>query len=397
MKKMKKSVSELLETVKKDVKEMINNNPYGYSEGISDIAMKIEKTRRYLTKDYETGINHLTNEELDLYKSSISDDAKQQGSQILDTSRKIIEKAKEYRRESNKKTNKVETNILTHAPYFLGGTKKRKEQAKKEGYIKINKKGIHDLTYENKLGHMLTMNDAKTLFALFSMWEDQNYGEWVTFTEYQIIDKLNLQVGGSRYETVRNSLEKLRNTSVVMQDAYDIEIGKRVQTERFDLIIADSSIVDFNKAGDVQSKQYRIQCCPYTEKSIKKGYYTFISIAAFNELEVGSAQALYVLLSGMTSMEKRNKYIRPDGMLEISLQYIYDTLFLEGENFRNKITIEKGCEELKSMDIIRDFKFTKKGRSYDKLIVEQSDWLIDVLKNKKEFPMHQEQLTFSDI
>ncbi|MFD2210173.1 hypothetical protein ACFSMW_10630 [Virgibacillus halophilus] len=40
------------------------------------------------------------------------------------------------------------------------------------------------------------MADAKTLFALFSMWEEENYGEWVSFTEYQIVKNLNMVNGG---------------------------------------------------------------------------------------------------------------------------------------------------------------------------------------------------------
>lgn len=112
------------------------------------------------------------------------------------------------------------------------------------------------MTYQNNLGHMLTMADAKTLIALFSLWEEQDYGEWVTFTEYQIVDRLDMGMGGRQYQLVRNSLDKLRNTSVVFQEAYEIE----------------------------------------------------------------TAQALYVMISGIASMESTSKYIKEDGVYEIHLK-----------------------------------------------------------------------------
>lgn len=124
------------------------------------------------------------------------------------------------------------------------------------------------MTYQNNLGHMLTMADAKTLIALFSLWEEQDYGEWVTFTEYQIVDRLDMGMGGRQYQLVRNSLDKLRNTSVVFQEAYEIE----------------------------------------------------------------TAQALYVMISGIASMESTSKYIKEDGVYEIPLEEVYGTLFLEDRN-----------------------------------------------------------------
>lgn len=396
---MKKSVMELLAHVKREVGDMIEENPYGYIDGIARIAGKIEKSRKYRIKDYEEVINQLTNEELALYKSDMSEEGITRGSQLLDTCKKVIAKAKEYRREKNKKTNRVETNLLTHAPYFVGGSKKRKAQGKKEGFIKIDKDGIRKMTYQNNLGHMLTMADAKTLIALFSLWEEQDYGEWVTFTEYQIVNRLDMGMGGNQYQLVRNSLEKLRNTSVVFQEAYEIETGKRVKTERFDLIIADESTIEYNKSGEVNSKQFRFQFSPHIEKSFKRGYYTFISIAVFNELELEAAQALYVMISGIASAENASDYLKEDGAFVISLDELYGTLYLEDRRPKNKGTVEKGCEELKSIDIIKNYTFIKEGKSFTKLEIEITDWLKDVL-GKKDYIGGGggiKQLTFNDM
>src|SRR5699024_11503482 len=103
-----------------------------------------------------------------------------------------------------------------------------------ERYILIEKGGLRKLTYENDLGIMLTMVDAKTLFALFSLWEEQNYPEWLSFTEYKLLNKMGMSDGGNQYRNIRNSLEKLRNTSVILSDAYDIEKGTREGTNGLD-------------------------------------------------------------------------------------------------------------------------------------------------------------------
>lgn len=44
---IKKSVMELLAHVKQEVGDMIDENPYGYIDGIAKIASKIEKSRKY--------------------------------------------------------------------------------------------------------------------------------------------------------------------------------------------------------------------------------------------------------------------------------------------------------------------------------------------------------------
>src|SRR5690625_369067 len=91
------------------------------------------------------------------------------------------------------------------------------------------------MSYENQSGKLLTTNDAKTLLGLFALWSDQGFGDWVTFTEFQLLRKLNMDTGGRQYEMLRDSLNKLRETSLVLHEAYDKEKGTRFVTERFQL------------------------------------------------------------------------------------------------------------------------------------------------------------------
>src|SRR5699024_7622612 len=139
------------------------------------------------------------------------------------------------------------------------------------GYISIEKGGVRKVSYQHDVGIMLTMADAKTLFALFSLCEEQGFADWITFTEYKLLNKMNLNDGGEQYKNIRNSLEKLRKTSVVMREAYDKEGGKREITNRFKLIIADKFTEDFNYKGEIRAKTYDIQFSPYINTSLKSG------------------------------------------------------------------------------------------------------------------------------
>src|SRR5699024_759055 len=105
--------------------------------------------------------------------------------------------------------------------------RKRKKKGREEGYILIEKGGVRKLSYQNDLGIMLTMADAKTLFALFSLWEEQGFSDWITFTEYKLLNKMNLKDGGEQYKNIRNSIEKLKKTNFINKEKYDKEGGKR--------------------------------------------------------------------------------------------------------------------------------------------------------------------------
>ncbi|MDA1674686.1 replication initiator protein A [Bacillus cereus group sp. TH152-1LC] len=400
--KLKNSVVSLSENAKEVARNLIEKYPELIDKDLEDVendpkvieaAEKIESIKKFKIKDYESVINFFINEKLKLYeikerKGGIVDKTEKT---IFDIGKILIEKTKERRRERNRQTSHFDTNILSHAPFFVGGSRKRKEKAAKEGHILIDKSGLRKMTYQNDLGMLLTCNDAKTLAALFALWGEQGMGETVKFTEYQLLDKLNAGIGGKQYQIIRDSLEKLRNTSVVLQEAYQLSEGKRTITERFQLIIADTFIVDEDEHGRVRSKEYSVAFSPYIHKSFQDGYCTLISLAVFDELETDAAKAIYLMISGMKDMDSNDAFIKLDGTLEIPITPVYETLFLENTKSKNKIVVEKACEELKDIDVISDFYFSGKGRTVNSLVIEPSEWLRDVLSNGAKLGTAMEQ------
>ena len=383
MSKLKKSELKLIEYIEKEVKKMMEDNPFGYVDGIDTLAKKLEENTQFHVKDYKAGINYFLDRELYIYKTEKDQKEVEDKTVVYDVSKRVMEKAIKHRRERNKKTSKVETNLLTHAPYFVGGSRKRKKKGREEGYILIEKGGVRKLSYQNDLGIMLTMADAKTLFALFSLWEEQGFSDWITFTEYKLLNKMNLKDGGEQYKNIRNSLEKLRNTSVVMREAYDKEGGKREITNRFKLIIADKFTEDFNYKGEIRAKTYDIQFSPYINTSLKSGYYSLISLTIFNDLEIETAQGIYLMFVGINNMDRNDKYFNKQGNFEIPLEEVYESLFIESDKHKRKGLIEKGCEELQDVGVLDDFYFKYLKKKNESIVLVLSDWQRSVL-NKKE-------------
>lgn len=392
---------EFLNKITDSVQEELGETKALTEDAVDRIAKKIEKNRKYRVKDYESALAYFRN--ITYYMAEDVERGLGKGNKenldLFEESKRVVVRILENRRARNREISKVDTNILTHAPYFSGGSKKRKQKGKEDGYILIEKQGLRHVTYENETGVMLTMADAKTLFALFSMWEDQGYQDWIRFTEYQLLETLNLKIGGKQYAMVRNSLEKLWNTSIVMEEAYDVKTGTRKETKRFKLIVADKVVEDYNTVGELRSKKYEIQFSNYVNASIEGGYYSLISLAVFNELEIDTAQGLYLMMTGINDMDKNDAYIRQDGCIDIDLEEVYHTLFLESAKYRNRELVERGCEELKEVGVLNDYHFVYKGRSAKRIVLEPSDWHLDVIK-KKETKLEigdSEQLSFEQI
>lgn len=365
----------------------IVENKLGESS-FSETAKKIESMRKYKIKDYDSALSHFLQEQLSLYQQKESNGMVINKTTIetLEVAKKLLETVKEIRRENNRQISKVDTNILTASPFFVGGSRELKKEGKEKGYITFEQGGLRKLTYHNEQGRLLTYNDAKTLFALFALWEDQGQDGYISFTEYQLLNKMNMLDGGNQYKILRESLEKLRSTSVVLQEAYDIESGQRFVTERFPLIIANKFTIDKDNNGNVRSKLYEIQLSPLIYKSMQNGYYSLISLALWDEIETDSGKGIYSMISGICNMESNSEYIREDGSYELPAKLVYDQLKLERPKpSQSKLTVENACQELKNIEIIDEFYFKSEGKRnvVKSLVIKPSNWLIDILSRSK--------------
>ncbi|MED4284749.1 replication initiator protein A [Priestia megaterium] len=354
---------------------------------IEEYAQKVESIKKYRTKDYDKSLSHFLQKEVDIYKDKESNGNNFDKStvKILDTAKKLLAMAKKIRR-NNRQASKVDTNILTASPFFVGRKRELIKQGKERGYISFEHNGVKKLTYENKLGELLTYNDAKTLFALFALWDEQGKDDWLSFTKYQLLNKMNLVDGGRQYQIVHESIEKLKNTWVVLHEAYFIEKGKRDVTKEFPLIIGHNSITESFDNGNLKSTTYEIRFSEFIYKSIQNGNYSLISLALWDEIDSDSGKAIYSMISGISNMEDNSQYLQDD-MFVIPLNVVYKHLKLENPKpAKNREVVEKGCAELQSIEVIKEFNIEKVAPKTFNLVIEPSDWLNNILSKKKVLP-----------
>ncbi|WP_456364196.1 replication initiator protein A [Priestia aryabhattai] len=351
---------------------------------LEEYAHKVASIKKYNTKDYDKSLSHFLQKEVALYKEKESNSKNFEKAKvhIVETSKKLLEMTIKIRR-NNRETSKVDTNILNAPPFFVGRKRELIKQGKEKGYISFEHNGVKKLTYENKLGELLTYNDAKTLFALFALWDEQGNDDWLSFTKYQLLNKMNMVDGGRQYQIVHESIEKLKNTWVILHEAYFVEKRKRDVTKEFPLIIGHNSITDSFENGNLKSTTYEIRFSEFIYKSIHNGNYSLISLALWDEIDSDSGKAIYSMISGISNMEDNSQYLK-DGNFEIPVNTVYNHLKLENPKpAKNKEVVEKGCAELQSIEVIKEYSFEKVGPKTYNLVIEPSDWLNNILSKKK--------------
>src|SRR5699024_2558742 len=118
---MKKSEERLIKKVEKEIKKMLKGDTFDLQDNMDLLAEDLEERNQYRIKDYNFGINYFMNKELNVYKTKKGSEGVEEEARFYEICKKVLELSIKYRRENNKKISKVETNILTHAPYFVGG------------------------------------------------------------------------------------------------------------------------------------------------------------------------------------------------------------------------------------------------------------------------------------
>lgn len=370
--KVEELAEKILQEVEGSLLESANNEDLE-----NEAAKHIESTKSYGTRDFDEAIVYLAQKMGSIVDSTGIINKRQ--FKINELSRRIITKVKDLRAEKNRQINRVDTNLLTHSPFFIGGKRKQVEEGNK---VLIDKNGLKQLTYENHKGKFLSMFDAKTLFALFGIWEDQGKKEWFSFNEYELLQRMNLDRGGGKqYKMVRDSLETLRSTEVVLKEYYEKAKGRTIITKSFYLVTARNLIENEQEDGKIRSREYQFQFSPYILQSLNEGYYSLVSLAILDELKLDSSKGLYITLSALKGMtpEEQSKFYHGDSFYEIPLETLYHHLHLTDIERKNKATIKKACEDLKSLEIISDYKLAGEGRKADSIRLYPSKWFNDLM------------------
>jgi hypothetical protein len=311
---------------------------------------------------------------------------------FFDYSHRIIEKAIELRKESYKKPNfPLNKNLLDHGVYFSRQQERKKAKADildEPRKIIVDKNGLKKLTYQNDNGHLLSIFDTKVFLGLHKIWELNNKNIEFSFTEYQLLDILKLPKGGSSYQHLRKSLNNLYSTSVVLHEfSYDGS-NKTLHTERFHLIEGDakdivfrnndeSLIISSDDEMDIKSVTYNMKFSNYLQDSLNEGFISYISLAMLEDLDIPSAQGLYLMLLSLSTTN--------EGYFEIDIKKIQEHIGLPSDlrPARLKETLEKACIQLKTIDILSDYTLHKDIGKVTYLRMTPSSWFKTLTSNTK--------------
>lgn len=316
----------------------------------------------------------LENEKLTIENEALKNGSTEKLSQKLKRSvfaLELIKVAIEKRDNARKQaTVEVDRNLLQHGVItFAGGRRKsiKNPDAVHENarIIRFDKEGLRRLSYQNDRGQIISEFDTRVFLGLHRLWEKYGRKQSFKFTEFELLQLINVGTGGKDYEQLRESLKTLFATSVVMQTYYKKNQNTTVNTQWFHLIQSKGTTENFNK-GRLYSVEHEIVFSNFLQESLEAGYVSYISLAMLEDLQTQIAQALYLTLSG----EQPNEF----GYYEFPLEQIANHIYLTDTPAKNKGAIERGCNELIQATVAEKFAIESNNKREKVLRIKPADW-----------------------
>lgn len=315
--------------------------------------------------------NELTAVENDLLKKrTLSTNIDSETIKMIDYGLRIINDALEKRKKSYRNPDhQVSTNVLTHGAVLWVGEKNKKDQCKQR-IITVKENNGNKLTYQNDRGRFLSMYDTKVFLALHKIWELKGKQKEFRFTEYELLQQLGGGASGREYNMVKESLENLFNTSVIMQAFYIKQKNKKILTQKFHLVQSQGKLEHTSENDVVYSCEHIIQFSDYLHLSLIEGYVSYISLAMVDDLRGLAAQALYITLCG--------DQLTAEGCFQYGIAELAERIGLSAELplKKHKQTLKKAFEELISTEILHNYIFIKDN---DAVRLYPTDWFKSVV------------------
>lgn len=342
---------------------------------------RIESTGNYKLKEYDDALKHYSEVEPQIWSGEIATLTVEH----IEVIRTLIRETKNKRKEKNKRTSKMDTNLLAGYPFTSSSNRNKNkgglDALKKigEAGIAFARRGIRHIYYQNANGDILNSKDFDVLSALYSMWEDQGNQDKMVFSLYQLQKKLKIEAGGKQVKLLKDSYDKLSNTKVILHYIKETEEGREHTMDRYPLIIGDSIKWLEDNEGNVIRKPIEIAFHPDAYESFKKGEYSLISLDLVLEISSSSGKALYSLISALPNMPEFKLYWK-NGRLVFPLEAIYEHLMLTNKApVKNKKVVDLAAQELKALDIISNYEYELGARNTAVAIsIELSDMIKDI-------------------
>ena len=209
-----------------------------------------------------------------------------------------------------------------------------------------------DMLIEYHTGEILSAMDQKVFMGLQALWKKKGEGQQVVFTYYELANLIGFPTKGSGYRLIDEALNSLFNTRIFLHQTQHTD---ELEVEKQGMYRLISSIQKTNiKKGESNAQFYEVCLGDLVYKSLKQGFYSYISMPLIRDLQSDTAQILYVLLCSLSPRHK---------IIEEELTYFVDMLGMSvARPAIQKNILENAIKELVENKILEGYQIMNEGR-----------------------------------
>ncbi|NHN33154.1 RepB family plasmid replication initiator protein [Paenibacillus agricola] len=280
------------------------------------------------------------------------------------------------KRELNRQSSDhpLDNNIITGG-LFVAASPKPKTLKKYEkidvdtfgsrSYIEIDRKKI---AYKNTRGVVLSQYDGRVFLSVTKNWLLQGRPQTVELELKDIAREMNTTPSGGEYKTIRNSLDNIFATEIIMKEYYDPEIDGIYSTKDFFHIVSNLRWIARTQEEDGKERKVSITFHDRIYNNMLAGNYVFLNMIIYTELPTAFAKICYQHIIKAAVNNVRTLDI--DDLLDI-IQI--DT----GNRARAAQDVQLALTYLQDQDVITSFQIRAQGAKKQKFVdFEPSNWIL---------------------
>ena len=265
--------------------------------------------------------------------------------------------------EKNRDLIRLEMNIVEY-PIFSKSKSIKNNQILKY-YFSTDKSSYLEIT--PKVNSQIPSEfDERVFIALTKIMRDNDFSRTFYTSVSQIINNMKIENEGTKkgfYKRVKAAIERMANTNFKFKNLYYSNQENGIVNDLIDTSMLSYRVITFHDAkqdeedlvADKRVKEvYFVTISDlFHQNIIKKGYLTFDADELLS-IKDPITRAIYTMI---TKWRNRELYLIKEAF------FIARRIPLSWDNpFRTIKRLEKSCEELKVLNLIKDFNLIKKGK-----------------------------------
>ncbi|MEF2247951.1 hypothetical protein [Paenibacillus sp. IITD108] len=362
---MSKKLLNLLEEIANEIYKVINLNK-SLSNSVYDMIKRMLNNRYSKIVNFTSGdldkayiaigrnINTLKEKRLKAMESgSDLDEDEIYDLTILELKMQIIDAAILSRKEARAKKGEhpVLHKHIDYPVFSVDNPRRATLQKLQSNGIIIEKRegGYRQLYFKNENGMLLTDYDHKVFSSLCKLCLDQGFPKEMHVEIRELIEEMKIpSPGGGDYQSVRDSLMDIYNTSIVFEDSNTKEFDENTSFEYHRIFQAFS-------AKGKKFSSFKVLFQDYIHTALINGDFLSINMYLMNDLTMDTARSLYKFILNEYSKEEKEVY-------DFEFKILRSHIDVDRSNdHRANQSIKKAFQELHSSGIISEFEDVKIG------------------------------------